>query len=85
MSRLNTAPFAFTTDGTLLLNVASELPTAELVRLLRDPSTFVGVPVRRSDVRSVLGRIGHASAEAAARLLGSRRRKRKARRAAKRR
>jgi hypothetical protein len=82
--RLSTSPFAFTTDGTLLLNVAAELPTAELVRLLRDPTTFVGVPVRTADVRTVLGRIGHASAEAAARLLG-RRRQRKAKRSAKRR
>jgi hypothetical protein len=84
VKRLPPSPLAFTTDGTLLLNVATELPPSELSRLVRDPTTFVGVPVRTGDVRAVLGRIGHASAEAAARLLG-RRRKRKTQRGAKRR
>ena len=84
MKRLPPSPLAFTTDGTLLLNVATELPPSELSRLLRDPTTFVGVPVGAADVQAVLGRIGHASAEAAARLLG-RRRKRKAPRGSKRR
>jgi hypothetical protein len=78
VKRLPPSSLAFTTDGTLLLNVAAELPPSELARLVRDPTTFVGVPVRAADVRAVLGRIGHASAEAAARLLG-RRRKRKVR------
>ena len=84
MKRPPPSPLAFTTDGILLLNVAAELPPSELSRLLRDPNTFVGVPIRTNDVRAVLGRIGHASAEAAARLLG-RRRNRKARRGSKRR
>jgi hypothetical protein len=75
LPRTQPAPFAFTSDGTLLLNLTSELSLPELERLLRIPGVFVGVPLSAEEARGLLTRIGDAGAEAAAQILGARRKK----------
>ena len=75
MARIPRAPFALTSEGTLLLNLASELSPAELERLLHDPDVFVGLPLSAAEAKSLMTRIGDAGAETAALILGGRRKK----------
>jgi hypothetical protein len=66
------------------LNVAAELPIAQLQRLIAKSKVFIGLPLEKAEARSLMDRIAHAGEESAARLLGSRR-KRKTRRTPRRR
>jgi hypothetical protein len=79
LPRIQSAPFALTSDGTLLLNLATELSLPELERLLRTPGVFVGLPLSAEEARTLRTRIGDAGAEARAQILGARRKKKRGR------
>lgn len=77
--RVQTPHFALTSDGTLLVNLAAPGPgwAEDAVvppGVTNDPQVFVGVPLTSKEAASVLERLDHASAEAAALILSERRR-----------
>jgi hypothetical protein len=58
------------------LNVAAELPIAELQRLIAKSKVFIGLPLDNAEAKSLMDRIADTGEESAARLLGSRRKRR---------
>jgi hypothetical protein len=67
--------FAVTVDGKVLLN-ARCLDDADLAELARTKGVFVGVVLDKREVKELLERAYDASSEAAAFLVGTRRRRR---------
>lgn len=77
--RVQTPHFALTSDGTLLVNLAAPGPGwaedgSAAQSVTDDPQVFVGVPLTAKEAASVLERLDHAGAEAAALILSQRRR-----------
>lgn len=81
-AQIHDAALAVTVTGDVLLNVAHARAAVDLADLIRELSTFprdaifVGVVLRRREVTAVLERLDDASAEAAARVIASRQRRR---------
>ena len=73
------APLALSSDGSVLLN-ATEFhgakPAAELVEiaLQQRGRVFIGVELKPKEVKVILDRLEHSTAEAAARIVARRRR-----------
>lgn len=75
--RLNLAPFAVTSEGDLVLNLAKLTETTNLDEVLRRAreehgAVFVGVVLSRAEVEFVLGRLENAGEETAAKIAGKR-------------
>lgn len=70
------APFAFTSDGRVLLNVAELGDEPEIKALLRavrlDVPLFVGIELTAAEVLTALRCLAHSHREAAAGLAGKR-------------
>jgi hypothetical protein len=83
--KLHKAPFAVTSDGTVLVNVGEfdGVETVEdAVTLTKGAQVFIGVPLTGTEVRRLLEQLGHGHREAAAHLIGARpRRSRRQRKA----
>jgi hypothetical protein len=77
--KLHKAPFAVTSDGTVLINVA-EFDGVETVQdavgVANGANVFIGVPLTKAEVRRVLLQVGHGHREAAAYVVGGRRKRR---------
>jgi hypothetical protein len=74
--KLHKAPFAVTSDGTVIVNVAEfdGVETVEdAVAMAKEAQVFIGVPLTKAEVRRVLAQVGHGHREAAARIAGRRR------------
>jgi hypothetical protein len=78
MSRhLALAAFATTSDGTLLMNVATLTNATDfesIVRAAREEkaAVFIGVMLRPMEARFAMARVDNAADEAAARIVGER-------------
>ena len=75
------AAFAVTSDGTLLINVATLTNAADfesIVRAARETKAgvFIGVMLRPMEARFAMARLDNAADEAAARIVGERARPR---------
>jgi hypothetical protein len=71
------APFAVTSDGTLLINVATLTKATDfesIVRAAREEKAgvFIGVILRPMEARFAMARVENAADEAAARIVGER-------------
>ena len=75
--RAHPAAIAAASDGSVLINMAEELPASLRERLEQalGSSVFVGVPLNERDAGMVVERLDGAAAEASAHLLASRRTK----------
>jgi hypothetical protein len=81
--KLCKAPFAVTSDGTVVINVVEfdgvrNVEDAVVVAKRQAAPIFIGVPLTKSEVRRVLARVGHGHREAAAQIVGARQGRRKA-------
>lgn len=79
LRRASHAAIAAGSDGSVLINMVELLTDdmrAKLSKLLGAPALFVGVPLGHEDATAVVTRLDGAAAEASARLLGSRAKKR---------
>lgn len=73
------AAIAAGSDGSVLINVVELLTDdmrARLNQQLGAPALFVGLPLNQKDALAVVTRLDGAAAEASARLLGSRAKRR---------
>ena len=75
--RLSLAPFAITSEGDLVLNVAKLSSTTKLEEVLRRAmeergALYIGVILSRDETELVLGRLENAGEEAAAKIVGQR-------------
>lgn len=73
------APFALTTDGTLLVNVATLTNATDLESVVRavqheTRAVFIGVVMSPQEATLAMARLDDAADEAAARIVGERRR-----------
>jgi hypothetical protein len=80
--RASARPIALAPDGTLFVNLAAADDTGSAEQLLRRArrsgrEVFVGVALTGAEARRVVKRLEDASAEAAAVVLATRRRKRR--------
>ena len=80
--RAHRAPFAITSDGEVLVNLAMFDTAKELAVLLaaarrHDGEVFIGVVLSPAETAFVLNELHHASRDASSRLVGRRRRTKK--------
>ena len=78
--RVHRAPLAVASDGTVLVNVTEfegvKAPEELLEIAVRERGrVFVGVELEPKEVESILGRLEHCTAEAAAVVVGARQRR----------
>lgn len=78
--RVHLAPMAITSDGDVLLNAATIAGATDLEAVVRAAkndglAVFVGVILSPRETEFVLSRLDNAADEAAARLVGQRRRR----------
>jgi hypothetical protein len=79
--KLHKAPFAVTSDGTVLVNVAEfdgVKNVHDAVAMAKGAQVFVGVPLTRAEAHRVIAQVGHGHREAAAQIAGRRQRRRTA-------
>lgn len=79
--RLELAPFAVTSDGSLFLNVAVIASATELDSVVRAAAhekraIFIGVMLTPEEADFAMARLDNAADEAAARIVGARARRR---------
>jgi len=84
MPTVHPAPFALTSDGTVLINAAEMTSAASLEEILmwlanHDGPLFIGVVITASERKTTLLRLDHALADAAAHLAGARTRRKRPR------
>jgi hypothetical protein len=78
---LDLAPFAITSDGAILINVAAFAGTEDLDELVlaakvQSRGVFVGVMLTSEEMDLAMARLDNAAAETAARIVGRRRKRR---------
>ena len=79
-TKLELAPFALTSDGTLFVNVAKLTAATEFESVVRaaqeeERAVFIGVMLSPDEAEFVMARLDNAADETAARLVGQRRRR----------